>query len=145
MRMQAGQAAGCGHGSTGRRGGHGPTGMNGPAGTPVFRSFEADRDGKVSAAEAEAGVETLPTTRDADRSGALSEAEFAALFAGAVAAMPDDGGDKAIGAKEIALAAKAMARMGGLTDAAGAPADPKLKPRGGCPKAPARTFDGTRS
>lgn len=113
-------------------GGHGPMGMGGFAENPVFKSFDADKDGTVTAAEAEAGVTVLLTTHDADKNGSLSEAEFAALFAevtkGMAArpfAMLDDDGDKAISAEEITFPVKMMARMGHLTDVnEPAPANP---------------------
>jgi hypothetical protein len=78
---------------------------------------------RVTAAEAEAGVATLLATHDADKKGALSEAEFATLFAevtrGMAArpfAMLDDDGDKEISAEKITFPVKMMARMGRLTE-----------------------------
>lgn len=132
MMMQGGHPAGWGQGTMGPRGGHGPMGMTGFAGNPVFQSFDADKDGKVTAAEAETGVAGLLATHDTDKNGALSEAEFAALFAevtkGMAArpfAMLDDNGDKTISAEEIAFPVKMMARMGRLTDVSvGTPANP---------------------
>lgn len=101
----------------------GPMGMAGLADNPVLQSFDADKDGKVTAAEAEAGVTALLTAHDADKSGTLSEAEFGALFAQvtkSMAARPfamlDDDGDKAISAEEMTFPVKMMARMGRLTD-----------------------------
>ena len=88
-----------------------------------FAMIDADKDGKVTATEAEAGVSALLATHDADKSGALSEAEFAALFSevtkGMAArpfAMLDDDGNKEISAEEITFPVKMMARMGRLTD-----------------------------
>lgn len=116
----------------GESGGHGPMGMTGFAENPVFESFDADKDGKVTALEAEAGVAALLATHDADKNGALSEAEFATLFAevtkGMAArpfAMLDDDGDKEISAEEITFPVKMMARMGRLTEVnVGGPANP---------------------
>lgn len=131
MTMQGGNAAGWGHGPMGQRGGHGPMGMNGFAENPVFQSFDADKDGKVTTTEAEAGVATLLATHDADKNGALSEAEFATLFAevtkGMAArpfAMLDDDGNKEISAAEITFPVKMMAKMGRLSDVNVAPANP---------------------
>ena len=112
--------------------GHGPMGTTGFAENPIFQSFDTDKDGKVTAAEAEAGVAALLATHDADKNGALSEAEFAALFAevtkGMAArpfAMLDDDGDKEISAEEITFPVKMMARMGRLTEVnVGTPANP---------------------
>ncbi|KAB2884704.1 MAG: calcium-binding protein [Albidovulum sp.] len=128
MMMQGGQ----GHGPMGQRGGHGPMGMQGFAQNPVFQSFDADKDGTVTAAEAEAGVAALLATHDVDKNGALSEAEFSALFAEVtkgVAARPfamlDDDGNKEISAEEISFPVRMMARMGRLTDInADEPANP---------------------
>ena len=123
MMMQSGDGAGWGPGRMGQRAGHGPMGINGLAENPVFQAFDADKDGKVTAAEGEAGVSALLATHDADNSGALSEAEFAALFSevtkGMAArpfAMLDDDGNKEISTEEIAFPVKMMARMGRLTD-----------------------------
>ena len=77
-------------------------------------------------------VRILLTTHDADKNGALSEAEFAALFAEVtkgMAARPfvmlDENGNKEISAEEITFPVKMMARMGRLTDVnANAPANP---------------------
>lgn len=98
----------------------------------MFQSFDADKDGTVTAAEAEAGVAALLATHDADKNGALSEAEFSTLFADVtkgVAARPfamlDDDGNKEISAEEISFPVKMMARMGRLTDInADEPANP---------------------
>lgn len=108
MMMQGGDGAGWGPGRMGQRGGHGPMGMNGFTENPVFQAF------------------------DADKSGALSEVEFAALFSevtkGMAArpfAMLDDDGNKEISAEEITFPVKMMARMGRLTDInAGTPTKP---------------------
>lgn len=112
-----------GHSAMGEEGDHGPMGMAGFAENPVLQSFDADADGKVTAAEAEAGVTALLTAHDADKNGSLSEAEFDALFsevtrsmAARPFAMLDDDGDKAISAEEMAFPVRMMARMGRLTD-----------------------------
>ncbi|MFN4156649.1 MAG: EF-hand domain-containing protein [Paracoccaceae bacterium] len=132
---------GMGHGGMGSGGmghmmgqmeSHGPMGMGGFSENPVFQSFDADKDGKVTAAEAEAGVTALLTKHDADKTGTLSEAEFGALFAEvtqSMAARPfamlDDNGDKEISAEELTFPVKMMARMGRLTDVnANQPAQP---------------------
>lgn len=115
-----------------QRSAHGPMGMNGLAENPVFQAFDADKDGKVTAAEAEAGVSALLASHDGDKSGALSEAEFSALLSevtkGMAArpfAMLDDDGNKEISVEEITFPVKMMARMGRLTDInAGTPTKP---------------------
>lgn len=132
MMLQGADEAGRGPGHMGQRGGYGPMGMNGLAENPVFRSFDADKDGKVTAAETEAGVTALLAAHDIDKSGALSGVEFAALFsevAKGMAARPftmlDDDGNKEISVEEITFAVRMMVRMGRLTDInAGTPINP---------------------
>lgn len=132
MPGHGGWGPGAGMMGHGPMGGHGPFGMTGPEGHPIFASFDADKDGTVTAAEAEAGVTALVASHDADKNGALSEAEFAALFAemtkGMAArpfAMLDADGDKAVSTDEITFPVKMMARMGRLPAAApAAPAAP---------------------
>jgi Ca2+-binding EF-hand superfamily protein len=131
MMMQGGEGAGWGHGQMGQRGSHGPMGMNGFAENPVFQSFDADKDGKVTAAEAEAGVAALLASHDSDKNGTLTEAEFATLVAEvtkSMAARPfamlDDDGNKEISAAEITFPVKMMAKMGRLSDVNVAPANP---------------------
>lgn len=122
MMMHGCGGADWGHGKMGQRGGHWPMSMAGFAENPVFQSFDANKDGKVTATEAEAGVAVLLATHDADKNGALSEAEFAALFAevtkGMAArpfAMLDENGNKEISAEEITFPVKRMALMDRLT------------------------------
>ena len=107
----------------GHDGTDGPMGMGDLADNPVVRSFDLDTDGKVTAAEAEAGLAALLAAHDADKDASLTEAEFGALFAEVAAsmaarpfAMLDDDGDKAISAEEMTRPVRMMARMGRLTD-----------------------------
>lgn len=120
MQMMHGQQAGFtqGHGGPGMmmRGGHGP--MQAMTDNQVYKSFDTDADGTVSAAELEAGIANLHAKHDADGNGALSAEEFAALFAEATRgmaerpfAMLDANGDGAIDADEMAFPAQMMARM----------------------------------
>ena len=108
MMMHGGIA---GHGS-----GFGP--MQAMTDNPVYKSFDTDTDGTVSAAELEAGVANLHAKHDADGNGALNADEFAALFAEATRsmsdrpfAMLDANDDGAIDADEMAFPAQMMARM----------------------------------
>ncbi len=96
--------------------GFGP--MQAMAANPVYKSFDADADGTVSAAELEAGITALHAKHDVDGDGALSAEEFAALFAEAKRgmaerpfAMLDANNDGAIDADEMAFPAQIMARM----------------------------------
>lgn len=119
---------GDGPGMMMRRGGHGPMGPMGlraMSENPVYKSFDADGNGTVTAAEAEAGVAALHGRHDADGDGRLSAAEFEALFAevskGFAArpfAMLDADGDKAISAEEMAFPVTMMARMRAWQDSA---------------------------
>lgn len=108
----------CGPGMMMPRGGPGPIGMRSMMDNPVFRSFDADGNGTVTAAEAKAGVATLQKKFDADGDGQLSKPEFAALFAEVTRsfadrpfAMLDADGDGKINAEEMAFPAQMMARM----------------------------------
>lgn len=120
MQMMHGQQAGFmqGHGGPGMmmRGERSP--MRAMTDNPVYKSFDTDADGTVSATELEAGVANLHATHDADGNGALSAEEFAALFAEATRgmaerpfAMLDANEDGAIDADEMAFPAQMMARM----------------------------------
>jgi len=127
MQMMHGQQAGFmdGHRGPGMmmRGGFaghdasfGP--MQAMTNNPVYKSFDTDADGTVSAAELETGVAALHTKYDADGNGALSADEFTALFAEATRgmaerpfAMLDANDDGAIDADEMAFPAQMMARM----------------------------------
>lgn len=120
MQMMHGQQTGFmqGHGGPGMmmRGDHGP--MQAMTDNPVYKSFDTDADGTVSAAELEAGVANFHATHDADGNGALSAEEFAALFAEATRGMAerpfallDANEDGAIDADEMAFPAQMMARM----------------------------------
>lgn len=106
------------HGQQGSfmQGGHSP--MQAMTDNPVYKSFDTDADGTVSAAELEAGVANLHATHDADGNGALSAEEFEALFAEATRsmaerpfAMLDANDDGAIDAGEMAFPAQMMSRM----------------------------------
>jgi hypothetical protein len=120
MRMMHGPQGGFmqdhrGPGMMMRPGGFGPMGM---ADNPVFRSFDADDDGTVTAAELEAGLAALHAEHDADGNGALSAEEFTALFADVTRgfaerpfAMLDADVDGQISAEEMAFPAQMMARM----------------------------------
>jgi len=123
MQMMHGDQAGFmqegrGPGMMMQRGGHGPMGMGGMADNPVYKSFDADEDGTVTAAELEAGIAALHTEHDADGNGALSSDEFAALFAEVTRSMAerpftmlDVNDDGEISAEEMAFPAQMMARM----------------------------------
>lgn len=96
----------------------GPGRMGGFANNPVFLSFDSDKDGTVTAAEAEAGIDGLRKTYDADSDGALSRAEFDALFAEVTRSfaerpftMLDADEDGKLSAEEMQFPAKMMARM----------------------------------
>ncbi|WP_417261815.1 calcium-binding protein [Celeribacter sp.] len=85
---------------------------------PIYKSFDTDADGSVSATELEAGVAALHAKYDADGNGALNAEEFAALFAEATRGMADRpftmldaNADGAIDADEMAFPAQMMARM----------------------------------
>lgn len=100
------------------RDGHGPMGMGGMTDNPVYQSFDADADGTVTPAEIQAGVAALHAEHDADGNGALSQDEFAALFAEATRGfaerpfeMLDADEDGQISADEMAFPAQMMARM----------------------------------
>jgi hypothetical protein len=100
-----------------RHGGHGPGGMRAMTGHPIYQSFDADGDGTVTAAEAEAGLAALHAEYDADGDGSLSPEEFEALFAevtrgfaGRPFAMLDADGDGQISADEMAFPAQMMER-----------------------------------
>ncbi|CAH1673959.1 EF-hand domain-containing protein [Chelatococcus asaccharovorans] len=139
----AGGPGGCGgpgpgFGMMGHQGGPGWHGMNGPRGGPmggptgaptgapmggfgpmqVFMTFDADKDGTVTVAEAEAGIETLRASHDADGNGILSREEFDKLFADMTKgmaerpfAMLDADRDGQLSAEELRFPAQMMARM----------------------------------
>lgn len=96
--------------------GFGP--MQAMAANPIYKSFDTDADGIVSAAEPEAGVTTLHAKHDVDGNGTLSAEEFATLFAEVTRgmaerpfAMLDANNDGAIDAEEMTFPAQMMARM----------------------------------
>lgn len=87
-----------------RMGGHGPMGQMGVRAmrdNPLYKSFDADSDGKLSATEFEALL-----------------AEVSKGFAARPFAMLDADGDKAISAEEMAFPVRMMAHMRAMRDAA---------------------------
>lgn len=99
-------------------GGHGPTGMQGMKEHPIYKSFDADADGTVTADEAKVGLAALHAKYDANGDGVLSADEFKVLFAEATGhfaerpfAMLDADSDGQIDAEELAFPAQMMARM----------------------------------
>lgn len=149
----AGGPGGCwgrgpGFGMMGHQGGPGWNGMNGPMGGPmggrmhgsmggfgpmqVFMTFDADKDGTVTVAEAQAGIEKLRASHDADGNGTVSREEFDKLFADMTKgmaerpfAMLDANGDGQLSAEELRFPAQMMARMQAWH---GQPAGPDPKP-----------------
>ncbi|WP_285672910.1 EF-hand domain-containing protein [Paralimibaculum aggregatum] len=127
---------GHGHGEHRRmkhRGGHGPMGMRALMKSPIYQSFDTDGDGRVTAAEAEAGITALHARHDANGDGQIDPAEFSTLFAEVTAefqkrpfAMLDADGNGEISAEEMSFPAEMAARMQAWRDAG-----PKHGPRGG--------------
>lgn len=114
-----------GHCGPGAMWGHGPTGAMGPMNSPVFRSFDGDKDGTVSVDEARAGLTALHGKYDADGDGALAASEFATLFTDATRGfserpfgMLDENGDGRISAEEMTFPARMMARFAPRTSTA---------------------------
>ena len=102
-------------------GGHGPTGVGPMTDSALYKSFDADANGTVSAEEAKAGITALQAKYDADANGALSKDEFSALFAEATRgfsdrpfAMLDADGNGQISTDELTFPAQMMARMGAM-------------------------------
>jgi Ca2+-binding EF-hand superfamily protein len=92
--------------------------MRAMADNPVYKSFDADRDGTVTTGEAEAGITALHAKYDTDGNGRLSADEFKALFAEVTRgfaerpfAMLDADGNKEISAEEMRFPAQMMGRM----------------------------------
>jgi len=65
--------------------GHGSDTMGHHAGcvdeNPLFQSLDADKDGTLTKAEAEDGMERLRASHDVDKDNRLSRTEFDAMFA----------------------------------------------------------------
>jgi len=89
-RMMGGMGGGKsgGMGMMGAQGGMGGSGMMG--GADIFKSFDADGDGKVSPEEIRAGLDAQLEKYDADGNGSLSIAEFEALHSAAIREMMVD-------------------------------------------------------
>lgn len=100
--------------------------LAGPEAGKQFLAMDADRDGKVSAAEHAAGAKTMFETMDMDHDGIVTAAEMTAAHKAVTgqAAKPgdmaaadkikavDDNGDGTLSAEEHAAGSKAMfARM----------------------------------
>lgn len=124
------------HRMHGGMGGHGTPGrMGGLAKNPVFLAFDTDKDGTVTAVEVEAGIDGLRETHDGDGDGALSRAEFDALFAEFTRSfaerpfkMLDADEDGKLDAEELQFPAKMMARMQKWHgQSADAPSEPTTK------------------
>lgn len=106
----------------GHMAGYGPMG---PMNSPIFRSFDADKDGKVSADEARTGLTALHGKYDSDGDGALAANEFTALFAEVTRGfserpfkMLDENGDGKLSAEEMTFPARMMARFAPLQNPA---------------------------
>ena len=113
--------------------GHGRMGMRALMKSPVYRSFDTDGDGRVTAAEAEAGIAALHARHDANGDGQIDPDEFSTLFAEVTAefqkrpfAMLDADGNGEISAEEMSFPAEMAARMQAWRDAG-----PKHGHRGG--------------
>lgn len=115
----------------GPMGGHGMRMAHGPMGgapiteSALWKSFDGNADGTVSAEEAKAGIAALQAKHDADGSGTLSKPEFEALFAEATRgfaerpfAMLDADKDSQLSTEELSFPAQMMARMSAMQGAA---------------------------
>ncbi len=119
--MGYGPRGGMGYGPRGGMG-FGPRGGMGMMNSSVFRSFDTDKDGTVSADEITKGVASLHKTYDADGNGSLSLSEFQALhaqmtrdFARRPFQMMDRNADGQISAEEMRFPAQMMARFAPVT------------------------------
>lgn len=99
-------------------GGHGFVRAAGPMNSPIYQSFDADKDGTVSADELKTGIAELHAKYDADGNGSLSASEFGALHAEATRGfadrpfkMLDADGNGEISAEEMNFPAQMMARF----------------------------------
>ncbi|MCW2309385.1 EF-hand domain-containing protein [Rhodobium gokarnense] len=98
--------------------GFGPRGGMGPMNSAVFRAFDTDKDGTVSADEIEKGVASLQKKFDTDGNGTLSFPEFQALhaevtrdFARRPFQMMDRNADGQVSADELRFPAQMLARF----------------------------------
>ena len=109
-------------------------GPMGPANNPVFRSFDTDNDGTVTADEIEKGAAALQKKYDTDGNSSLSLSEFEALhtemtrgFAKRPFQMLDQNADGQLSPDELQFPARMMARFAPVqigTPNAPAPATP---------------------
>lgn len=121
MQMMHGAQGGPAMMQRGAFGGHGPMGSNPMTDSALYKSFDTDANGTVSAEEAKAGITALQAKYDANTDGTLSKDEFGALFAEATRgfadrpfAMLDADGNGQISTDELTFPAQMMARMSAM-------------------------------